>query len=140
MAFETTGRRLASFVLSGGVATAVSYVIFVPLAPHIGWFPAAVSAWLPAVIVAFLMNRRLTFGIRGRDSLEKQFGLYVLGALTQFGLSLVGYFVLIDLFGLGESLSFFINLIFTTAFSYAFMSLVTFRNRRQSVTRDSLAG
>lgn len=131
MAHEASVRRFGTFVVAGLVATAVSYAVFIPLAPRIGWLPAALTAWVPAVTVAFLLNRRLTFGIRGKERLKRQFGLYVLGALAQLGMSLVGYFVLIDLIGLGASLAFFINLAITTTFSYAFMSLVTFRKRHQ---------
>lgn len=119
-------RRVAAFLLTGAVATAISYAIFIPLEPHVGWMAAAVTAWAPSVVVAFLMNRRFTFGIRGSARLERQFGLYVAGAISQLILSFASYFVLIDVIGLAATPAFVGNLVFTTSFSYAFMSLVTF--------------
>lgn len=129
---EDSFRRIAAFLTTGAVATAISYAIFIPLAPQVGWLPAAAAAWAPSVIVAFLMNRRFTFGIRERTRIERQFGLYLAGALSQLGLSFAGYFVLMDVMRLAATPAFFINLTFTTAFSYAFMSLVTFARRSQS--------
>ncbi len=124
-------KRITAFLLVGAVATAISYAVFIPLEPRIGWLPAAAAAWAPAVVAAFLMNRRFTFGVRGRSQIERQFGLYLAGAISQLALSLAGYFVLMDLFGFAATPAFFINLLFTTTFSYAFMSLVTFARRPQ---------
>jgi putative flippase GtrA len=128
---ESLPRRFTAFLITGVVATAISYAIFIPLEPRIGWLAAAFAAWAPSMIVAFFMNRRFTFGIRGTARLERQFGLYVVGAISQLALSFTGYFVLIDLMGVGARPAFFINLVCTTAFSYTFMSFVTFARRRQ---------
>jgi putative flippase GtrA len=128
---EFSLQRILAFLATGLVATAISYAIFIPLEPRLGWLPAAGAAWAPSVIVAFLLNRRLTFGIRGRARIERQFGLYAVGAFSQLGLSFAGYFVLIEVLGLAAAPAFFTNLILTTAFSYAFMSLVTFARRAQ---------
>lgn len=134
---EFSIRRVAAFVLTGAVATAISYSIFIPLEPHAGWMAAAVMAWAPSVVVAFLMNRRFTFGIRGSARLERQFGLYVAGAVSQLILSFAGYFVLMDVVGFAATPAFIVNLIFTTAFSYAFMSLVTFARGPQRTAQQA---
>lgn len=131
MRSETPLKRAAMFIFVGAVATGISYAVFIPLEPHIGWLPAAGAAWAPAVVAAFLLNRRFTFGVRGRAQFERQFGLYLAGAVSQLTLSLAGYFVLMDLLGVSATPAFFINLVFTTTFSYLFMSLVTFARRPQ---------
>jgi putative flippase GtrA len=128
---DVSFRRIAAFLTTGAVATTISYVIFILLEPLVGWLPAAGAAWGPSVIIAFLMNRRLTFGIKGRARIERQFGLHLAGALSQLALSLAGYFLLIDVLRLSLTPAFFINLVFTTAFSYAFMSIFTFARRAQ---------
>lgn len=126
---EISFRRLAAFLTTGAVATAITFAIFILLEPHVGWLPAAAAAWAPSVIVAFLLNRRFTFGIKDRARIEQQFGLYLAGAFSQLGLSFAGYFVLMDVLHFAATPAFFINLVFTTAFSFGYMSLVAFARR-----------
>jgi putative flippase GtrA len=123
--------RLFRFGVSGTVATLASYLSFVALM-HIGlhYLLAGGGSWICGSASGFAMNRRFTFGIRGRDGRARQLGLFMVGAVLQLLLALAGYAVLIDGFHLSPSLAFAANLTITTSFGFTFASLVTFRNHR----------
>jgi putative flippase GtrA len=89
--------------------------------------PAAFFTWLPTTTVGFLLNRRFTFNLRGKSDRHRQFLLYLSGSVLQMFISIVGYTVLFDVLNSPVTLAFFVNLIVTTAFSFAFMNRITFR-------------
>lgn len=121
------------FVVSGLVTTLASYLSFMALlAVGYHYFLSGVGSWLCSVALGFLMNRRYTFQITGSSGRDRQFLLYVVGAVFQLLLALAGYAALIGGLGLKPTLAFCINLLMTTAFSFAFMNLVTFRPTAKS--------
>jgi len=121
------------FVVSGLVATLVSYFSFMALlAAGYHYAISGIGSWLCSVGVGFAMNRRFTFQISGSSGRGRHFRLFIVGAVLQLLLALAGYAALIGGLGLKPTLAFCINLLMTTAFSFAFMNLVTFRPAAKS--------
>jgi putative flippase GtrA len=120
--------RLARFVISGGASTLVAYAVVIGLLRIGAHYSLAVAAsWPAAMLTGFALNRRFTFGIRGAEKRGRDLGLFVVGSLLQLGLAIAGFGFLTEGLGLGPSLAFLVNIALTTAFSFGFQSLVTFR-------------
>lgn len=87
-------------------------------------------AWLGSVWFGFLVNRRFTFAVRGREQRLRQAGLYVLGALLQLALSYPVYGLLFDRLHWAVTPAYLVNTAVTALFGFGFQSLVTFRRPR----------
>lgn len=120
-------RRVIGYGLVGGLSLGVSYVITWGLMPVVGIQPAAVAAWVAAVCVGFAVNRRVTFGLVGKEKRVQEFALFVLGAFIQLLITLVGYAITLQKLHLNFNLAFAINIVTTTVFGFAYINLVTFR-------------
>lgn len=130
--------RIFRFGLTGLASTLVSYVVFIALMrAGMYYVVSSAASWAGGVLVGFLLNRRFTFGITGRERRVRHFGLYVTGMVLQLLLGLAGYAVTIGRLNLDPTLAFAINLPITTAFSFLFMRYVTFR--RPAPVRPSAA-
>ncbi len=120
-------QRVIKFGLTGLVTTLVAYLVFVALLRVMHFVPAATISWVASVACGFLLNRRFTFGVRGADGRQRDFAVFLFGAGLQYCVAMVGYEILLGRLDMAPTPAFFINLIFTTAFSFGFHSLVTFR-------------
>ena len=125
----TLSGRAMRFGVSGVVATLIAYVTFIIGLQfwHYAW--ANVFSWCISVTFGFLMHRRFTFGIRGRESGVRDLVMFLVGALLQLGLSMIGLRILIGALHLNATLAFVINLVFTSSFSFAYLNLIAFRRR-----------
>jgi putative flippase GtrA len=125
----TLSARAMRFGVSGAVATLIAYVTFIIGLQfwHYAW--ANVFSWCISVTFGFLMNRRFTFGIRGRENGVRDLAMFLVGALLQLGLSMIGLRILIGALHLNATLAFVINLVFTSSFSFAYLNLIAFRRR-----------
>ena len=119
--------RAMRFGVSGVVATLVAYVTFMIGLQfwHYAW--ANVFSWCISVVFGFLMNRRFTFRIKGRENGLKDLVLFLVGALLQLGLSQVGLHILMGMLHLAATPAFLINLVFTATFSFIYLNLIAFR-------------
>ncbi len=122
-------QRMIKFVASGLVTTAFSYVSFVTLTLFMRYDAAALCSWMLTVSLGFAVNRRFTFGIKGGEGGVRQLVLFVVGAGLQLLLAEAGYAVLIGRLKFNPSAAFACLLVFTSSFSFGFMSLVAFRRR-----------
>jgi putative flippase GtrA len=119
--------RLLRFVCVGGDTTAVSYVLFLGLTGSgVHHMAAATVGWVAGLGISFVLNKRFTFGVRTPVNLREA-SSFVSGYLLQFLLGLAGFWVLIDQLGLTPAVAFPVNLVATTAFSFAFMRTAVFR-------------
>jgi putative flippase GtrA len=89
-------RQLVRFAAIGVASTVAHLVLFASLRLVTGAIPANVVALLVTSVANTAANRRLTFGVRGRDGAARQQlqGLLVLGlglGLTTGALALLGY-------------------------------------------------
>jgi putative flippase GtrA len=120
-------RRIVRFVMTGGLTTAVAYVTWILLLKVVGYPIATAVAWIVAVALGFVVNRRFTFGIAGPERRAADFGLFVVGALGQLVIGEVSYYVTIGRLGMAPTLAFLITLALNTSFGFLFLNFVTFR-------------
>lgn len=60
-------KEFGSYIISGGITTAVNYLIYtILLAFHMPYLPANGIAWAGAVVAAYIMNRRWVFHSHNR--------------------------------------------------------------------------
>jgi putative flippase GtrA len=132
--------RAMRFGVSGVVATLIAYVTFMIGLQfwHYAW--ANVFSWCISVVFGFLMNRRFTFRIRGRQNGVRDLVLFLVGALLQLGLSQIGLRILIGMLHLGPTIAFLINLVFTASFSFAYLNLIAFRRHARLHDPAPVAG
>jgi putative flippase GtrA len=123
-------QRLLRFVMTGGLTTAVAYVTWMLLLNVVTYPFATALAWIVAVAIGFVVNRRFTFGIAGPERRAADFGLFLVGALGQLVIGEVGYYVTIGRLGMAPTGAFLINLVLNTTFSFLFLNFVTFRRAR----------
>jgi putative flippase GtrA len=121
------GGRAARFGVSGVLSTLVAYATFMLGLQFWHYAIAAVFSWCISVTFGFLINRRFTFRIKGRAGGGRDLILFLIGALLQLGLALIGYRILLDILQLRPTVAFGLNLIVTASFSFVYMSLVAFR-------------
>jgi putative flippase GtrA len=114
------------FTTVGVLCTVIGYVVFVSLTKVVHYEIANVGAWASGVGVGFLLNRYVTYKIRGPDGLPMQFGLFVLGSLGQLVVSSLGYAILISGFHLGPTPAYVLNLVFTASYMFAYLESVAF--------------
>jgi putative flippase GtrA len=120
--------RGVRFSLIGVFCTVLAYAIFAPLV-YLGvpYLAANVVAWMACVLVSFVLNRHVTFQIRGRDGVSVQFKRFVAGAVSQLILASLGYWLLMSVLHLGPTLAFGLNLILTAGFMFVYLNAVAFR-------------
>jgi putative flippase GtrA len=126
-AITSFGARAVRFGISGGLSTLVAYLTFIAALKFWHYAAATVISWCLSVGFSFVVNRRFTFGIKGRQDRGRDFVLFVIGSLIQLALALIGYRILLGAMHLRPTVAFLINLAFTSSFSFAYLSLVGFR-------------
>ena len=120
--------RLLRFGLTGLLTTAIAYLVMAGIMRvGVHYLVASAASWASSLCVGFTINRRFTFGIRGAERSQRDFGFYALGAVLQLLLGMAVYSVLIGQLHLRLTPAFAINLVFSTGFSFLFMRFVTFR-------------
>jgi putative flippase GtrA len=132
--------RAVRFGVSGVLSTLVAYATFMFGLQFWHYAIAAVFSWCISVTFGFLINRRFTFRIRGREGGVRHMVLFLIGALLQLGLALIGYKILLDILQLRPTFAFAINLVFTSGFSFIYMNLVAFRHGAGPVVARSVDG
>jgi putative flippase GtrA len=123
-------QRVLRFIMTGGLTTAVAYVSWMLLLNVMSYPIATALAWMVAVALGFVVNRRFTFGIAGPERRAADFGLFLIGALGQLVIGEVGYYVTLGRLGMAPTWAFLINLVLNTTFSFLFLNFVTFRRAR----------
>jgi putative flippase GtrA len=120
-------QRAVRYLLTGGFTTLVAYATTMLFLHLMNYIVATALAWAITVCVGFVLNRRFTFGIVGSDRRGRDFAFFVIGAAAQLAITIFGYSITLGRLKLDPTLAFAINLVATTAFGFAFISLVTFR-------------
>jgi putative flippase GtrA len=118
--------NLARFVLVGGFVTGVVYLVFIGLLKlGVYYLIASAIGWAVGVGISYVLNRSFTFGVTHKAQ-PREFGAFVAGYLLQLAVGQFTYWLLMGAIGLGPTLSFLCNLVFTTI-SFVFMRWVVFR-------------
>jgi putative flippase GtrA len=132
--------RAVKFALTGVMGAAVAYVLFILCLRVMNYVPATVLAWAGSIGFGFLVNRRFTFGIVGKEGRTRQAALYAVGALLQLGLALAGYAVLLGRLHWAATPAFLVNTAITAAFGFVFQSVATFRRPAAAAPAAGLPG
>lgn len=116
--------RFIRFAVIGLLLTGLAYSIFLPLLHYVRPAVAVSGAWIICVIAGYLLHRRFTFQSQGK--VNRELPLFVTGSLLQLMVAAAGIELLMGA-GLNASLAFLLNTGITTAVSFGFQTLVTFR-------------
>jgi putative flippase GtrA len=116
----------------GALCTFASYAFFVPLAAVTSYVVANALAWIAGATLGFALNRRFTFGLRGRAHMRQDAALFALGSIGQFAVGSLGFWLLIGIIGLPPVLAFPLNLAFTIPPMFLFLRFVAFRRARSA--------
>lgn len=125
-----TVRRGFRFSVVGVICTAASYGVFVLATRFVHFEVANLIAWAASVGLGFVLNRTVTYRLRGREGLPLQFGLFVTGSLGQLVVSAIGYAVFIGMLHFGPTLAFVCTTLFTAAYMFVYLESVAFRKAR----------
>lgn len=119
-------RRVARFGVVGAASTALNYLVFMSLVElGLHYLPAASIGWAGNIAASYVLNKRYTFASDSGFA-WREFALFVTGCVLQLGVGLAGYAILIDGFGFALTPAFAVNLVFTSAFGFAFMQFGVF--------------
>ena len=133
-------RPLLRFGIVGLLTTLISYATFMLLLRFgVHYLPASGASWVASLCSSFVLNRHYTFDIRGRRGRARDFGVFVVGAITQLIIGLLGYALLMGRLGLSATPAFILNLAVTSAYSFVFMRWITFRSRYRTPPSDLAA-
>lgn len=77
-----TLRQVGMFAVSGVIGYVVDVAVLHVAAPFAGPYGGRVISYFAAATTTFLMNRRFTFGVRGREKFFKQWGAFLLANLS----------------------------------------------------------
>lgn len=123
-------RRLLAFGGVGLASTLVCYAVYLSAYKLTGAYQvAAIASWGAGMAVTFLGNRRVAFRRDDRASAAEVLR-FVVGASLQLLLGWIGYWFTLERLGLGETVSFCLVLLPSTAFSFLWLSVVVFPARR----------
>jgi putative flippase GtrA len=95
-------RQLVTFAAVGVVNTGTFYVLYLLLHRWLPYYPAFVIAFVLSMIGSFFLNTYVTY--RTRPTWRK-FLLFPLTNLTNFVVTSVGVFVLVEALGVGERIA-----------------------------------
>ncbi len=120
------------FVIIGGVNTVVAYLLFVVFEVTLGgrYFLSLFLSYLLATLLAFVLHRRFTFGVTGRDSLILDFLRFESVYVVMFLLNAALLPLLIEVAGWSSLIAQAVIVVITTVVSYLGHKFFSFRRGR----------
>lgn len=120
------------FVIIGGVNTVVAYALFVLFELTLGgrYFLSLFLAYAIATLLAFVLHRRFTFGVTGRDSILLDFVRFESVYVLMFLLNAALLPLFIEVMGWSSLLAQALIVVITTVVSYLGHKFFSFRRRR----------
>lgn len=122
--------RALRFAVVGGFCAGLAYVVFI-LGVRLGLHYLAANgvSWLVSVGVGFLLNRAVTFRVRGCGRWLRQMVMFVAGSFGQLVLSTAGLALLMGLLKLGPTLAWVVNTGFWAVVMFLYLHVVFPRRR-----------
>lgn len=116
-------------MLVGGVNTVVAYVLFVAIEWMTGgsYLLSLAVAYLLATLLAFVLHRRFTFGVSGRDSLLVDFVRFESVYVVMFAVNSALLFLSVTLAGWPSWIAQAAIVVVTTLLSYVGHKFFSFR-------------
>ncbi len=128
---ETLAASLARFGAVGVVVAALNYAAYLLLLLWMGlpYLQAVVLGWLICLGPAFVLNRRMTFLVRGQAS-RREIGRYLATYVFQFVLALSGLVVLIDGLRVPAALAFPVNVVLVSVSNFMLLRFFVYPLQR----------
>ncbi len=108
------------FVIIGGINTVFAYALFVLFELTLGgrYFVSLFLSYLIATMLAFVLHRRFTFGVVGREKLGKDFVRFESVYVVMFAVNALLLPLLIEVAGWSSLVAQAVIVAFTTIMSY----------------------
>lgn len=119
--------RFLRFLVSGGVNTAVTYVVYLLLLRVIDYRIAYTAAYVAGILLAYALNRVFVFRThRGLSSML----LFPLVYVMQYLVSLAAVWIWVDWLELAKALAPLMAIVITVPLTYFFSKLIFVRKER----------
>jgi putative flippase GtrA len=129
---HTVAASLARFGLVGAAVAVLNYGAFLGLIwLGLPYLHAVIVGWLLVLAPSFLLNRAMTFRVKGRAS-AREVVAYLATLAFQVGIALAGMVVLIDGLGLSPALAYPINVLQAALSNFLLLRFVVYPLRGQS--------
>jgi len=119
----------ARFLVIGGLNTVIAYGLFLLFEWLLGgrYLLSLGLSYLIATIIAFVLHRRLTFGVTGREKLVVDFLRFESVYVVMLAVNALLLLLLIDIAGWPSYLAQALSVVVTTAISYLGHKFFSFR-------------
>jgi Predicted membrane protein len=101
-ALKTLDRPFTRFLISGGINTALTYLIYLALVPFMAYTLAYSASYVAGIVIAYVINTRFVFQARmqARSAL-----LYPLVYVAQYAAGVVLLALLVEALGVDERIA-----------------------------------
>jgi len=126
-------RETVMYLIFGVVTTVVNFVIYYALlALHMHYIAAQVIAWVGAVLVAYVTNRRWVFDSRvsGARAILGEMCAFVASRLFSFFVETALLWLMVDVLLLSEKISKIPVAVLTVVLNYITGKLIVFRKKK----------
>ncbi|MDB5180431.1 MAG: hypothetical protein JWO54_189 [Candidatus Saccharibacteria bacterium] len=121
--------RLTKFLLSGGTAALVEYVVFLLLQHFmVGLLIANSISFLCGFVVSFILNRSWVFSSNG--AVKKQLGSYTILAGINFLISNGVLWLLVEALNIPSPVAKLFTMVMIACWNYVLFSKIIFKNKK----------
>ncbi len=125
-------RETVSYLFFGVVTTAVNFILYYALlflGMHYLW--AQVIAWVGAVLVSYVTNKRWVFEshVRGFLPVLKEMAYFIASRLFSFGVETLLLYLMVDLASISESIAKIPVAVLTVILNYVTGKLLVFKKK-----------
>jgi putative flippase GtrA len=121
--------RFGRFVITGGCATAISYIVFTWSLSFTNYPTASFFSWIAGIPVGFALNRAFTFRIFQRKFALEQFVRFSAGAIAMLLINEACLFLFIGQLHMQKTVAFVLTLTITATLNFIYLSVFAFRKR-----------
>ena len=128
------GDERVRFILVGGVNTVVAYLLFLGFEVALGgrYLLSLILSYVVATLLAFVLHRRFTFGVSGREGLLTDFVRFESVYVVMFAVNAALLPLFIEVVGWPSWLAQAVIVLITTVGSYLAHKFFTFTRRPSS--------
>ena len=124
---KTLDRPFTRFLLSGGVNTALTYLIYLALIPLMAYSLAYSVSYVAGIVIAYVINTRFVFQARMQ---VKSALLYPLVYVVQYAASVLLLVLLVETLGVDERLAPILIIVLTIPLTFVLSRLIIKGGRR----------
>jgi len=129
---HTIAASFARFGMVGAAVAAMNYAAFLGLIwLGLPYLYAVIVGWLLVLAPSFLLNRAMTFRVKGRAS-AREMVAYLATLAFQVAVALMGMVVLIDGLGLSPAIAYPINVVQASVSNFLLLRFLVYPLRRSA--------